>query len=55
MSGESYALSVCSAAVAAIASPTAELTHAVVYISGAATVWSAIHYTYRGVSFFVRR
>ena len=43
------------AAVAAIAAPAAEFTHTVVYISGAATVWSAIHYTWRGVSFFVRR
>lgn len=43
------------AAVTAIAAPASAFTHIVIYISGAATVWSAIHYTYRGVSFFIRR
>jgi cardiolipin synthase len=43
------------AAVAAIADSTATLTHYTIYLSAAATVWSAIHYTYRGISFFVRR
>jgi len=43
------------AAVTAIAAPAAPFTHTVIYISGAATVWSAVHYTWRGVSFFVRR
>jgi len=41
------------AAVAAIASAESPVTHAIVYLSATATVWSAIHYTYRGISYFV--
>jgi cardiolipin synthase (CMP-forming) len=43
------------AAVAAIASPLSPLTHGLIYLSAAATIWSAMHYTYRGVSYFMRR
>jgi cardiolipin synthase len=41
------------AAVAAIASAESVYTRDIVYISATATVWSAIHYTYRGIWFFV--
>lgn len=41
------------AAVAAIASADSVYTKDVIYLSAAATVWSAIHYTYRGIWFFV--
>jgi cardiolipin synthase len=43
------------AAISAIPAPESSWTHAAVSISATATVWSAIHYTYRGISFFVRR
>lgn len=43
------------AAVAAMGWPAAPATHTAILISATATVWSAIHYTYRGVSFFWRR
>ena len=32
-----------------------EFSSAIISISGVATAWSAVHYTWRGVSFFVRR
>jgi cardiolipin synthase (CMP-forming) len=41
------------AAVAAIASAESPITQAIVYFSAAATIWSAIHYTYRGINYFV--
>ena len=43
------------AAIAAIAAPLSSATHFIIYLSVTATVWSAVHYTYRGISFFVRR
>jgi cardiolipin synthase len=43
------------AAVAAIAAPALTVTHFAIWLSAAATLWSAVHYTWRGVSFFVRR
>jgi cardiolipin synthase len=42
------------AAVAAISSQ-GEVTRNIIYISAVATVWSAIHYTYRGIAYFVRK
>jgi cardiolipin synthase len=41
------------AAVAAIASADSSYTRYIVYLSAAATLWSAVHYTYRGIAFFV--
>jgi cardiolipin synthase len=41
------------AAVAAIANAGSVFTHDVVFLSAVLTVWSAIHYTYRGIAFFV--
>jgi cardiolipin synthase len=43
------------AAVSAIASPDSVFTHDLILLSATATVWSAVHYTYRGISFFVVR
>jgi cardiolipin synthase (CMP-forming) len=43
------------AAVAAIASATSVVTQDIVYFSALATLWSAVHYTYRGIAFFVVR
>jgi cardiolipin synthase (CMP-forming) len=43
------------AAVAAIASATSVVTRDIIYLSAAATLWSAVHYTYRGIAFFVVR
>jgi cardiolipin synthase (CMP-forming) len=43
------------AAVAAIASATSVVTRDIVYLSAVATLWSAVHYTYRGIAFFVVR
>jgi cardiolipin synthase (CMP-forming) len=43
------------AAVFAIAAPLSPFTRDVIYFSAAATLWSAVHYTYRGISYFVRR
>jgi cardiolipin synthase len=42
-------------AVAAIISADSPITRDIVYVSAAATIWSAIHYTYRGVSHFVTK
>jgi phosphatidylglycerophosphate synthase len=41
------------AAVAAIASADSVYTRDIVYVSALATLWSAVHYTYRGIAFFV--
>ena len=41
------------AAVAAIANATSLFTHDVVFLSAALTLWSAVHYTYRGIAYFV--
>jgi cardiolipin synthase (CMP-forming) len=43
------------AAVAAIASATSVVTRDIIYFSALATLWSAVHYTYRGIAFFVVR
>jgi cardiolipin synthase (CMP-forming) len=43
------------AAVSAIANAGSVLTRDIVFLSAAATVWSALHYTYRGIAFFVVR
>jgi cardiolipin synthase (CMP-forming) len=43
------------AAIAAIAAPLSPATRFIVCLSATATVFSAVHYTYRGISFFVRR
>jgi cardiolipin synthase len=43
------------AAVAAIISAQSIITKQMILVSAAATVWSAIHYTYRGIAFFVVR
>jgi cardiolipin synthase len=43
------------AATAAIAVAGSRFTEIIILISAAATVWSAVHYTWRGVSFFVYR
>jgi cardiolipin synthase len=43
------------AAVAAIASASSIVTRDIIYLSAVATVWSAVHYTYRGIAFFVVR
>jgi cardiolipin synthase len=43
------------AAVAAIASATSVVTRDIIYCSAVATLWSAVHYTYRGIAFFVVR
>jgi cardiolipin synthase (CMP-forming) len=40
------------AAIAAMGMPGSDATRAAVFVSAAATLWSAVHYTYRGVSFF---
>ena len=41
------------AAVAAIASASSVVTRDIIYFSAVATLWSAVHYTYRGIAFFV--
>ncbi len=41
------------AAVAAIASATSVVTRDIIFFSAMATLWSAVHYTYRGIAFFV--
>ena len=43
------------AAVAAIASATSGVTRDIIYLSAVATLWSAVHYTYRGIAFFVEK
>jgi cardiolipin synthase len=43
------------AAIAAMGLPGTEWTRVAVLVSALATLWSAVHYTYRGVSFFWKR
>lgn len=43
------------AALAAMGLPGTEWTRVAVLVSAVATLWSAIHYTYRGVSFFYKQ
>jgi cardiolipin synthase len=43
------------AALAAMGLPETEWTRLAVLVSALATLWSAVHYTYRGVSFFYKR